>query len=53
MIRNASGDLNLARIQHRVLDILHFWLEGSYSVDFEGNPEVIELLHAFLHLNVS
>ncbi|XP_021355503.1 protein very KIND-like isoform X2 [Mizuhopecten yessoensis] len=46
-----SNDNNMSRIQQRVMDLIYYWLEGYYSVDFERNNEATELLHAFLQLS--
>lgn len=45
--------MKLGKIQHRVLDVLFFWLEGFFTIDFEGNAELIEQLRAFVSLDVS
>ncbi|XP_069140951.1 kinase non-catalytic C-lobe domain-containing protein 1-like [Argopecten irradians] len=50
----ASGqgsDGNMSKIRQRVMDLIYYWLEGYYSVDFDRNNEATELLRAFLQLS--
>ncbi|XP_060074795.1 kinase non-catalytic C-lobe domain-containing protein 1-like [Ylistrum balloti] len=46
-----SSDNNMSKIKRRVMDLIYYWLEGYYSVDFDRNNEATELLHAFLQLS--
>lgn len=48
-----SGETNLTRMRQRVLDLLYFWVEGFYSVDFEDNQDLIDNLQNFLEESVS
>ncbi|XP_076104710.1 kinase non-catalytic C-lobe domain-containing protein 1-like isoform X4 [Mytilus galloprovincialis] len=45
---NKSGESNLTRLRQRVLDVLYFWVEGFYSVDFDDNSDLIDTLQNFL-----
>lgn len=40
-------------MRQRVLDLLYFWVEGFYSVDFEDNQDLIDSLQNFLEESVS
>ncbi|XP_041369911.1 kinase non-catalytic C-lobe domain-containing protein 1-like [Gigantopelta aegis] len=44
-----SGDKNLFRIRCRSLDLLTFWLEGFYSIDFQHNAPLTTRLETFLN----
>lgn len=50
---NKSGESNLTRLRQRVLDVLYFWVEGFYSVDFDDNSDLIDTLQNFLEEAVS
>jgi len=40
-------------MRQRVLDLLYFWVEGFFSVDFEDNQDLIDNLQNFLEESVS
>ncbi|XP_061194832.1 kinase non-catalytic C-lobe domain-containing protein 1-like [Saccostrea echinata] len=46
--RSKAREANLQRIQRRVVDLLHFWVEGFYPVDFEDNEDLINSLQFFI-----
>lgn len=37
----------------RAVDLIHFWIEGYYSVDFEDNEELIKTVVSFIKQGVS
>ncbi|KAL5022627.1 hypothetical protein ScPMuIL_001782 [Solemya velum] len=47
--RGNADETNLMRIQCRAMDLLHFWVEGYHSVDFEGKLDLIDVLQEFLN----
>ena len=51
--RAGSTDINIGRLQQRVVDLLHFWLEGYYSIDFQYNQELLQTLRNFIKDYVS
>ncbi|XP_050395691.2 uncharacterized protein LOC126814532 isoform X2 [Patella vulgata] len=52
-LRSKPGDRKLFKIRQRALDILHFWVEGFYSVDFESNKTLLFCLEQFLMSQMS
>ena len=46
-------EANLQRIQRRVVDLLHFWVEGFYPIDFEDNEDLVNSLQFFLEEQVT
>ncbi|XP_074641281.1 uncharacterized protein LOC141899028 [Tubulanus polymorphus] len=34
-------------VQHRAIDLLTFWLQGYYNLDFKNNPDVTKQLETF------
>lgn len=50
--RGKARETNLQRLQRRVVDLLHFWVEGFYPVDFEDNEDLINSLQFFLEEQV-
>lgn len=50
--RSKARETNLQRLQRRVVDLLHFWVEGFYPVDFEDNEDLINSLQFFLEEQV-
>ena len=51
--RAGSTDTNIGRLQQRVVDLLHFWLEGYYSIDFQYNQDLMQTLRNFIKDHVS
>ncbi|KAL3864884.1 hypothetical protein ACJMK2_006531 [Sinanodonta woodiana] len=52
--RMADGnEVNLSRLQQRVIDFFHFWLEGYYSIDFEKNHDLLLTLENFIEDKIS
>ncbi|XP_059174444.1 kinase non-catalytic C-lobe domain-containing protein 1-like [Physella acuta] len=45
-------DANIQRVRRRSLDLLTFWLEGYFSVDFKANPKLIKQLADFVQQQV-
>jgi len=45
--------VNISRLQHRVLDLLHYWLEGYYSIDFNGRQQLVNKIKEFVKDYVS
>ncbi|KAK7479244.1 hypothetical protein BaRGS_00029492, partial [Batillaria attramentaria] len=43
-----QSDVNIVRVQQRAMDLLQFWVEGFYSVDFERNEPLSDKLEAFV-----
>ncbi|KAK3095807.1 hypothetical protein FSP39_019436 [Pinctada imbricata] len=41
-------EANFLRIKRRIVDLVHFWVEGFYSVDFEEDSQLQEDLNTFL-----
>ena len=35
-------------VKQRSVDFLQFWIEGFYSIDFERNSKLLDLLEAFV-----
>lgn len=50
--RSKVRETNLQRTQRRVVDLLHFWVEGFYPVDFEDNEDLINSLQFFIEEQV-
>lgn len=38
----------MVRVQQRAMDLLQYWLEGYYSVDFERNESLQDHLEKFV-----
>ncbi|XP_046360617.2 kinase non-catalytic C-lobe domain-containing protein 1-like isoform X1 [Haliotis rufescens] len=51
--RSNQSDGNIVRVMHRAVDLLHFWLEGFYSIDFEKNNALVQRLEAFVREHVN
>ncbi|XP_046565908.1 uncharacterized protein LOC124274588 [Haliotis rubra] len=51
--RSNQSDRNIVRVMHRAVDLLHFWLEGFYSIDFEKNNTLVQRLEAFVREHVN
>ena len=51
--RSGSTEVNISRLQHRVLDLLHYWLEGYYSIDFNGRQQLVNNIKEFVKDYVS
>ncbi|KAK7109186.1 uncharacterized protein [Littorina saxatilis] len=43
-----QSDVNIVRAQQRAFDLLQFWVEGYYSLDFERNESLLDQLEAFI-----
>ncbi|KAL8607921.1 hypothetical protein ACOMHN_005476 [Nucella lapillus] len=50
--RGNQNDPDLVRTQRRALDLLQFWVEGYYSLDFERNDALLDRLEAFIMTRV-
>ncbi|KAK3589437.1 hypothetical protein CHS0354_020772 [Potamilus streckersoni] len=48
-----GNEVNLFRLQQRVIDYFHFWLEGYYSIDFEKNHDLLLTLENFIEDKMS
>ncbi|WAR21994.1 KNDC1-like protein [Mya arenaria] len=46
--KSGSTEVNISRLQQRVVDLLHYWMEGYFSVDFRGRPGLISSLRDFV-----
>lgn len=46
--RGNQKDVNMVRVQQRAMDLLQYWLEGYYSVDFERNESLQDHLEKFV-----
>ncbi|CAG5129093.1 unnamed protein product [Candidula unifasciata] len=46
--RSSQKDANMTRIQCRSTDLLHFWVEGFYSIDFAPNKSLLKMFADFL-----
>ncbi|XP_076460857.1 uncharacterized protein LOC143293637 isoform X2 [Babylonia areolata] len=46
--RGNQNDPDIVRVQQRAVDVLQFWVEGYYSVDFERNDSLLDRLEAFV-----
>ena len=51
--RGNQSDVNIVRTQQRAMDLLQFWVEGYYSVDFERNEALLDHLETFVMQRVS
>ncbi|XP_053407466.1 kinase non-catalytic C-lobe domain-containing protein 1-like isoform X3 [Mercenaria mercenaria] len=51
--RSGSTETNISRLKQRTVDLLHYWLEGYYSIDFQGKPTLVNMLRSFIkdHIN--
>lgn len=53
LCRSGSTEVNIGRLQRRVLDLLHYWLEGYFSVDFRSQPHLLVQVKNFVKEHVS
>lgn len=51
--RGNQKDVNIVRVQQRAVDIVQFWVEGFYSVDFERNELLLDRLESLIKQWVS
>ncbi|KAH3790012.1 hypothetical protein DPMN_168206, partial [Dreissena polymorpha] len=50
--RSGSTEVNISRLQHRVIDLLLFWIEGYFSIDFKDRPALINSIREFVRDNI-
>nr|KAI8756211.1 kinase non-catalytic C-lobe domain-containing protein 1-like [Biomphalaria glabrata] len=43
-----TRDVNLTHVERRSLDLLHYWLEGYYSIDFATDKKLVSKLVDFI-----